>query len=150
MSTNSKQRVKARPLDRRLLFLIARAERKIARLLDQQLRDLHIRASQLAVLLYVVEREGCTLTELSTALDLDNSAVTRLIERMEQVDLVRRHVSPDDARARAVYSLVSGRRVAERAAPAIHMVTDMVTRDVAASDVEAALRLLNAVVVETR
>jgi DNA-binding MarR family transcriptional regulator len=66
------------------------------------LRGFDLSSSQYAVLLLLDGAKGWRLTDLSERLRLDKSTVTRIIDRLEQANLVRRIADPDDRRAQRV------------------------------------------------
>lgn len=66
------------------------------------LRSFNLSTSQFAVLLLLDADEGWRLTDLSERLLFDKSTVTRIIDRLEQAELVRRIADPADRRVQRV------------------------------------------------
>jgi DNA-binding MarR family transcriptional regulator len=66
------------------------------------LRAFNLSTSQFAVLLLLDADQGWRLTDLSDRLLFDKSTVTRIIDRLEQADLVRRIADPADRRVQRV------------------------------------------------
>lgn len=55
---------------------------------------------ELLLLIRTAPEQRTTVRDLQLALDRRQSAVTQLTQRAEDLDLISRHVSPDDARVR--------------------------------------------------
>lgn len=70
------------------------------------------------VALFAIEREeGGPLKSLTRQLQLKNSTVTGLVQRMAEAGLIRREPAPEDGRASQLYVSDKGRAVAELAKP---------------------------------
>lgn len=95
----------------RLIYLIA----STARMLTNHMRDrLHqagvdITSSQAGIMFLLEKGQGLSMTELSQALVADNSAITRLVDRLERAGLVNRTASPDDRRVSVIVLTDKGR-----------------------------------------
>jgi DNA-binding MarR family transcriptional regulator len=79
------------------------------------LRGFNLSSSQYAVLLLLDTAEGWRLTDLSERLLFDKSTVTRIIDRLEQANLVRRIADPDDRRAQRVVLTAQGQSQRDQA-----------------------------------
>lgn len=66
------------------------------------LRAFALTTSQYALLGLLDSDAGKRLTDLSAQLLFDKSTITRIVDRLEQADLVRRIADPDDRRAQRV------------------------------------------------
>jgi DNA-binding MarR family transcriptional regulator len=137
----------ARPLDRRLLFLMHRAHRAImghanARMLD----ELGISASQLSTLLYVAKNPRCSMTDVAAVLDLAKSAASSTLRRMELAGFVSREPNPKDARGSLLVITPRGEEIRARSLPVIRRLQEQLTEGFDASERETILRFLNVVV----
>ena len=72
------------------------------------LRRFSLSTSQYAVLMLLDSDEGRRLTDLSERLLFDKSTITRLIDRLEQAELVQRIADPADRRAQRVVLTAQG------------------------------------------
>src|SRR5262245_3805607 len=107
-------------LDRRLLFLLHRANRALVAKASAGLFEaLGISLAHLTTLMYVSKHAGCSLTELADLLDLNKSAVTGLIQRMEKAGSIRRVPNPDDGRGSLLYVTPKGEELRDRARPLV-------------------------------
>ncbi len=70
---------------------------------------------QCAILRILANREGARLSDLAQAAEITPSAMTRVLERLEKLGLVRRvRGSQEDGRAAAVEITAEGRKVRQR------------------------------------
>ncbi len=99
----------------RFIFLIGQARNRLFVKLDQALISAAgITAVQSGALYYLLENDGCQSVELSRGLMLDKSAITGLIDRLEEKGLVKRQASPTDRRVLNVCLTDTGRDAAEK------------------------------------
>ncbi len=87
-------------MDERVFFLLTKAENSMSVYIKQQFAEsgLKVTPGQLGILFLLKVRDMQTMTELSQAMGTDNSAVTRLIDRLEKSRLVERNNSSSDRR----------------------------------------------------
>ena len=87
-------------MDRRLFFLLNKAQKKMFRHVDDVCeRELDASVTQLAALMMVAKQPGMQQKTLAHALDLNKSAVTGLVARMVKNGLLEKGGLVDDARA---------------------------------------------------
>lgn len=99
--------------DERFIFLIGQAQNRLFTCLDQALmKTAGITAAQSGALYFLMEHDGCLLNELSRALLLDKSAITGLVDRLENKGLVERRKTTSDRRAINIYLTDAGRSAA--------------------------------------
>jgi DNA-binding MarR family transcriptional regulator len=79
------------------------------------LRTFNLNTSQFSVLMLLDAEHGWRLTDLSERLLFDKSTVTRIIDRLEQMGLVRRIADPSDRRVQRVLLTPSGVSLCEHA-----------------------------------
>jgi DNA-binding MarR family transcriptional regulator len=90
-------------------FAILAASRALHGLGIASLQALGLHPGQELILMQLLETDGLTPTQLSQALGLDHSTISRSVLRMEQADLVGRSPSPRDRRATIVTLTDRGR-----------------------------------------
>lgn len=133
-------------MDRRLFFLIFRAHRALLGRAAAELdAALGISVAQLTTLMYVARQPGCSLTELADLLDLNKSAVTGLVRRMEHAGTLVRAANPDDARGSLLYVTPRGDELREAARPLIKRMNAELTAGFTPEEMEIVIRWLNAV-----
>ena len=94
----------------RLIFALTRIQNRLTAYLRKELQKEGIAFSpgQIGILL-VLENAGQTsMGHLSQALEIDNAAVTRLVDKLEKRQLVERKISPDDRRRILIAATATG------------------------------------------
>lgn len=103
----------ARPVDRRLFMLLDRARHKLFKRANTKLQDeLGITVVHGGALFFLARHHDCLLSDLADGLDLNNSAITGLANRMEAAGLITRHRSRADGRATRVSLTKEGKEKA--------------------------------------
>lgn len=101
--------------NRRMLWLLARAQRRVATASDANLADLELTSTQ-AGALFCFREEGLLVGELAQALDLAQSAASGLAQRLEDAGLVSRGEEKGDGRAARLKLTTAGKRKRDEAA----------------------------------
>lgn len=131
-------------MDRRIVFMLNRAQRAVAGYASTHLdAAMGISVAQLTTLMYVAKHSGCSMTELADLLDLNKSAVTGLVRRMERAGTVRREANPEDGRGSLLYVTPKGEALRERAKPLLRRLNTELTEGFTDSEIETVLRFLN-------
>ncbi|MEQ9519881.1 MAG: MarR family transcriptional regulator [Parvibaculum sp.] len=95
----------------RLFHLMQLAHRALFRAADQTLQtELGVSAVQQGALFVIGKTEPCHPSAIAKALDMNKSAVTTLLTRLEDAGFVRRMADPDDGRAQLVELTDKGRQ----------------------------------------
>src|SRR4029077_290770 len=108
--------VTASPMaDRRLIFLLNVAQRRLQRWLATQAPRGGVTAAQSGLLFVLGRRDGVLLGEAGAALDLGMPGISGLVERTVEAGLIERRADPEDGGAWRLWLTVSGRRARARA-----------------------------------
>ncbi len=102
--------------DRRLIFLLNVAYRRLQRWTEKELAPSGLSGAQAGVLFWLGSHDGALIGEVAEALDIVPSAMTGLIDRMVNACLVERRPDGDDRRAFRIYLTAAGRRLRKQAA----------------------------------
>ncbi len=102
--------------DRRLIFLLNVAHRRLQRWTERELAPAGLSAAQAGVLFRLGRGDGALIGELAEALDIVPSAMTGLVDRMVDAGLVERRPDADDRRAFRIHLTAAGRSLRKRAA----------------------------------
>jgi DNA-binding MarR family transcriptional regulator len=78
------------------------------------MRQAGVTASQLAVLSELARREAWTPSALARAVGMSAPAMSQMLERLQQMDLVDRMENPDDRRQRSISATQKGRVLVRR------------------------------------
>ncbi|MBU3915845.1 MarR family transcriptional regulator [bacterium] len=87
-------------MDDRIILLLSKATNKLKNYLikESQAHGVKISSGQSGVL-FLLQQNNCQkMTELGKALETDNSAITRIIDKLEEAGLVERGMNEKDRR----------------------------------------------------
>ncbi|RKH23088.1 MarR family transcriptional regulator [Corallococcus praedator] len=102
--------------DRRYVFLLTRAQKRLQRHIERHTADqTGISAVQAGALFVMLRQDGALSGDLATALDIAPSAVTGLADRMVRAGLIERRIDTDDKRITRLWLTKLGREVGTRA-----------------------------------
>ena len=84
----------------RIIFELSKAENKIKNHMQKKIKEkgVLISAGQSGVLFLLEKANRLKMSELGRLLKIDNSAITRVVDRLEKNGLVTREPNPDDRR----------------------------------------------------
>jgi DNA-binding MarR family transcriptional regulator len=134
-------------VDRRLFFLLHRAHLALlAHANTRTLATLGVSSSQLATIYFVAKHGGASLTEIADTLDLNKSAVSGMLGRLEGAGLVRRQPDPQDGRGSQVFLTAKGEAVRTASLPLVRQLTAELTAGFDATEVETVTRFLSSIV----
>lgn len=94
----------------------ARADRALRLVVAKQLEEFDLTMMEWLLLATVcaVPREGMTMTEVASALDVTLPQVTALANSLVRTKLIRQKVSSQDRRSRRLTASISGKRLMSR------------------------------------
>ena len=105
----------------RLIFLISKVYQKLMTTLKRSLQQegLDVTPVQGMILFFLHKNNGCSLTELSRGIMIENATVTGLVDRLEKSGCVERRNNPHDRRAYRIYLTEKGYRIARESLPVV-------------------------------
>jgi DNA-binding MarR family transcriptional regulator len=95
--------------DRRLVFLLNVAQRRLQRHVAVRSGDGGVTAAQSGLLLALGQRDGVAMGEAAAALDLNPPGISGLVDRMTAAGLIERRADPEDGRAWRLWLTPAGR-----------------------------------------
>lgn len=99
-------------LDESVGYLLRQVVASLNRQIDVELKELDLTAFQWAPLLMIGHGKAGTAAELARVLDVDNGAVTRMIDRLETKGLLRRERCTEDRRVAHLKLTAAGAQAA--------------------------------------
>jgi DNA-binding MarR family transcriptional regulator len=133
--------------ERRLFFLLAQAQRALARRADAALLAEHgVTSAQAAALMFLAKNDASALTRLADGLALNAPAVTGLANRLEKLGLVERKDDPDDGRSYRLTLTAEGRARAAAIVPRVRALQTELTRGFSADEMDVVVRFLGSLV----
>lgn len=98
MRTKILEPANSRP-DRRLVFLLNVAQRRLQRWVAAKTEKNGVTAAQSGLLFILGQRDGVLMGEAGAALDLGPPGISGLVDRMSAAGLIKRRADPQDGRA---------------------------------------------------
>jgi DNA-binding MarR family transcriptional regulator len=93
-------------------FLLNKARNIVTAEIDAALREFGITGQQMGILLSIEARWASTPFELSKLLTIDTGLMTRLLDKLETNDLLKRSRSEEDRRVINLFLTAKGREIA--------------------------------------
>jgi len=93
-------------------FRLNALTRKVSRLWNAHCLEHGVTAPQSFVIFDVMDHEGTSVKDIATRIELDSSAITGLIDRLEKETLVERKDDPNDRRGTRIFLTDKGRDLA--------------------------------------
>ena len=100
--------------DRRLIYLLNVAQRRVQRFVAAQHKSGGVTAAQSGLLFVLGKRDGVLMGEAGAALDLGPPGISGLAERMVEAGLIDKRADPDDGRASRLWLTAAGRKALAR------------------------------------
>src|SRR5215472_13345094 len=100
--------------DRRLIYLLNVAQRRLQRFVAAQTKAGGVTSAQSGLLFVLGKQAGALMGEAGAALDLGPPGISGLAERMVEAGLIEKRADPDDGRASRLWLTVSGRKALAR------------------------------------
>src|SRR5215470_13630751 len=100
--------------DRRLIFLLNVAQRRVQRFVTARTREGGVTSAQSGLLFVLGRRDGALMGEAGAALDLGMPGISGLAERMVEAGLIEKRADPDDGRAWRLWLTAAGRKALAR------------------------------------
>jgi DNA-binding MarR family transcriptional regulator len=100
--------------DRRLIFLVNVAQRRLQRFVASQTKEGGVTSAQSGLLFVLGKRDGALMGEAGAALDLGPPGISGLAERMVEAGLIEKRADPDDGRAFRLRLTGAGRKALAR------------------------------------
>ncbi|HSV97159.1 MAG TPA: MarR family transcriptional regulator [Spirochaetota bacterium] len=133
-------------MEDRLLYLLSRAQHRLKNHLKREFASAGVGVSpaQMGILFLLKQRDARPMNELGRMLDIDNSAITGLVDRMERQGLVRRTPNPEDRRQSPIAITRQGMDEAARAAKVARKTNEAIREGFSPEDVAVFVRILSA------
>jgi DNA-binding MarR family transcriptional regulator len=104
--------------------------------------DIKTTLSQTGILFLLRQEDGQSMTQLSNALDIDNSTLTGLIDRMERDGFVTRRPGDSDRRELRISITPQGLKESNRAGPLIRKINEEIKSGFSQGEIETFKRVL--------
>jgi DNA-binding MarR family transcriptional regulator len=129
--------------DRRLIFLLNVAQRRLQRYLAGETQKGGVTAAQSGLLFVLGKRDGVLMGEAGAALDLGMPGISGLVERTVEAGLVAKRADLDDGRASRLWLTPAGRRALARAKSGVTELNARLTEGFSESEIDVVARWLS-------
>lgn len=126
-----------------MCFKLGCSLRKLQRLYNAVCAEYGITYAQSFILFALLENDGLNIKSLAETLDIDSSAITGLVDRLEKEKLVARQVDSEDRRALRVFLTGKGRKLAETFFPVAVQFNQQLKAGLRKEEEEICLRLFH-------
>lgn len=113
---------------------------------DRTVAELGVSSAQLGTLYFVAKNPRCSASDVANTLDLNKSAMSGMVGRLERAGLLRREPNPKDARASLLSLTPRGEEVRARSLALVRKLTSEVTAGFDASELDVVARFLTTIV----
>jgi len=133
--------------DDRLIYLTSMAHQTLMHYTNTVLSKagLKVTTAQAGTLFLLKQKNMCMMSEIGEVFNIDNSAVTRLIDRLEKNGLVKRRVPPENRRAILICITLEGLNEEKKAHMIIRSINSKIKEDFTSKEVESYKKILNGI-----
>ena len=133
--------------DDRLIYLTSMAHQTLMHYTNTVLSKagLKVTTAQAGTLFLLKQKNMCMMSEIGEVFNIDNSAVTRLIDRLEKNGLVKRRVPPENRRAILICITLEGLDEEKKAHMIIRSINSKIKEDFTSKEVESYKKILNGI-----
>ncbi len=138
--------------DDRILFLISRAEHALAEYLKKKFQQekVNISPAQMGILFLLQKQDQRPMSELGKFLEIDNSTITGLVDRLEKTGFVERTADPGDRRKWLVCITDAGVIEINRAKKLVKETNQLVNEGFSEEEMDTFKRVLSSFLVKFR
>ncbi|AGL02787.1 MarR family winged helix-turn-helix transcriptional regulator [Desulfoscipio gibsoniae] len=123
-------------------FFIAKCHQKAFHIFREKLLPYNLTPPQFSVLAFLWKNDGQSQIQLGTALEMDRTTTSGIIDRMENQGLVIRRPNPEDRRVFMIYLTEAGREMEHTVSRLSHEANAEVAANLSAKEKETLLALL--------
>lgn len=123
-------------------FLLAKAYQRACALYKEKFGNYGLTPQQFGLLRFLWEEDGITQVELSNRSQIDRTTIGGLIDKLEQLALVKRMPHPDDRRAYRISLTETGKSLEKELAPLADELQATILSPLSAEEVESLVTIL--------
>jgi len=132
-------------MDDRLLFQLSRAGHKLKTHVQKQMKNQGIAISpgQAGILFLLNKTDAMKMSELGGLLGIDNSAITRLVDCLEDTGFVERRMNPKDRRQYLVSITEKGRVEIRKVQKIANHTNEIIKQGFTPGEIETFIKVLD-------
>ena len=128
--------------DRRLVFLLNVAQRRLQRWVATKTEKNGVTAAQSGLLFILGQQDGALMGEAGAALDLGPPGISGLVDRMTALGLIKRRADPEDGRAWRLWLTPAGRAALGQSKAGLAEINARLTEGFTEAEIEIVARWL--------
>jgi DNA-binding MarR family transcriptional regulator len=128
--------------DRRLVFLLNVAQRRLQRWVAARTQKSGVTAAQSGLLFILGRSDGMLMGEAGEALDLGPPGISGLVDRMSLANLIERRADPEDGRAWRLWLTPAGRAALARSKAGLSEINARLTSGFTEAELDVVARWL--------
>jgi MarR family transcriptional regulator, organic hydroperoxide resistance regulator len=133
--------------DRRLYYKLNQAQHLLSKIVDAECdRAFGIKTAQIGAVFFLLNHDGCMLKEISAGLGLNNSAITTLVDRMENGGLVTREACSVDGRSYRIHLTEKAKSIGQKAIPVAKELNSMLAEGFSDEEIDTVIRFLDSII----
>jgi len=125
--------------------MLAKAQQKLANHIKNEFRKANVRlsAGQAGILFLLRQKNERPMSELSSILEIDNSAITRIVDRLENAGMVQRSLNPKDRRQYLIKITEKGLGHSKKAEHIARMVNEKIKEGFSKEEIETFKKIIS-------
>jgi DNA-binding MarR family transcriptional regulator len=132
----------------RLIYLLSMAQQRLIQHTNAALSKagLKVTIAQAGILFLLKQKDLLIMSEIGKMFEIDSSAVTHLIDRLERNGYVERQVPPDNRRATLIHITPEGIKTAKEAGRVIKKINNKIKESFTEGEVETHTKILKGII----
>lgn len=117
--------------------------RRVQALVVEASVDLGLSYAEFSMLLVLFDKEGCSQDDMTTVLNVDKAAITRVIKKLEDKEYIFRKQDGEDRRLKRIYLTDKGRQQEAVIKEIVHKIMDYLAEDFTPQERDIMIKCLN-------
>jgi len=126
-----------------LCFKLGTTARKLQKYYNERLSRYGITIAQSFIILSLIEKGPSNVKDLAARLEIDSSAITGLVDRLEREGLVTRQTNPKDRRAFLINLTEKGEKLGQKLKPIASEFNEKIKSGLSKSELNAVLKFFS-------
>jgi DNA-binding MarR family transcriptional regulator len=86
-----------------ICFNLKATNKKVERYLTSEYEEFGLNVAQAFIIISLLDKDGSTLTEIGNRAQIENSSLTTMVDKLENMELVERRLDREDRRVIRVF-----------------------------------------------
>ena len=131
-------------MEDKLLFQFSRAGHRLKLYIQKQMKSQGIELSpgQAGILFLLNRQDAMKMSEMSGVLEIDNSAITRLVDKLEAAGFVERGMNPQDRRQYLISITEAGRKEMQKMKAVANQTNEIIRQGFSDTEIESFVRVM--------